>query len=66
MHFLQKTAGIAMIMHNLHPICENYTLDVLSEEDYTKFQISFIDILDKQVNALNYRIPSDYVEALRA
>lgn len=44
MHFLQKTAGIAMIMHNLHPICENYTLDVLSEEDYTKFQISFIDI----------------------
>ena len=44
MHFLQKTAGIAMVMHNLHPICENYTLDVLSEDDYTKFQISFIDI----------------------
>ena len=66
MHFLQKTAGIAMVMHNLHPICENYTLDVLSEDDYTKFQISFIDILDKQVNALNYRIPSDYVEALCA
>ena len=47
MHFLQKTAGIAMIMHNLHPICENYTLDGPEKGDYTEFQISSISISDK-------------------
>ena len=62
MHFLQKTAGIAMIMHNLHPICENYTLDVLSEEDYTKFQISFIDIWHsiRMCGELTFPIPYDH------
>ena len=47
MNFLQESRGFALIMHNLHLICENNTLDGPEKDDYTEFQISSISISDK-------------------
>ena len=73
MNFLQESRGFALIMHNLHLICENNTLDGPEKDDYTEFQISSISISDKRFNhlisrweILNNRIPLDYVEELCA
>ncbi len=47
MRFPQKRREMPWIMHILHPICENYTLDGPEKGDYTEFQISSISISDK-------------------